>query len=172
MRQIFKTRALKVVTVTGVAAGAILGYPLVMHYFLHGGQYQDLAVVYLIQYVVMQLVLAMVFASTLLPGKTPLITHFAQIVYGLSMPAEVERYCRKTTWAWALFFVALALTSLVLYAFGSAMIWSFFCNILYFPLIAAMFIAEYVVRSYSLPKLKRLPILKGWSLYWEHKKSS
>ncbi|MCB1936076.1 MAG: hypothetical protein KDF59_09050 [Nitrosomonas sp.] len=165
-------RAFRVVAVTVVVTGAILGYPLLMHYFLHGGQYQELAVVYLIQYVVTQLLLAAVFASTLLPGKTPLITHFAQIVYGLSMPAEVERYCRNTTWAWALFFLALALISTVLYAFGSAMLWSLFCNILYFPLIAAMFIAEYIVRSYSLPNLKRLPILKGWSLYWEHKKSS
>ena len=41
-------RAFRVVAVTVVVTGAILGYPLLMHYFLHGGQYQELAVVYLI----------------------------------------------------------------------------------------------------------------------------
>ena len=172
MKPLLKTRASKIITVTTTAILAIVGYPLLMHHFLHSGQYQDLAFIYLLQFIVTQLLLATVFASTLFPAKTPLITHFAQMAYGSELPSEVDRYCRNTTWAWALFFVALALISIGLYFFASAVIWSFFCNILYFPLIAMMFVVEYVVRSYSLPHLKRLPILKGWNLYWENKKSS
>jgi len=172
MKPLLKTSTGKIITVTITAIAAIVGYPLLMHHFLHSGQYQDLALVYLLQFIVTQLLLAIVFAATLLPGKTPLITHFAQRVYGLDLPSEVDRYCRNTTWAWALFFVALSLISIILYLFASAEIWSFFCNILYFPLIALMFVGEYGVRCYALPHLKRLPILKGWNLYWENKKSS
>jgi len=172
MRLFLKTRTFKIITVTVAVTVTVLGYPLLMHYFLHSGQYQDLAIVYLVQFLITQFLLATVFSSTLLPGKTPLITHFAQMVYGIPLPSEVDRYCRYATWAWALFFVVLALISLVLYTFGSVMVWSFFCNILYFPLIATMFVGEYIVRSYSLPHLKRLSILKGWNLYWGHKKSS
>ncbi|MBL8498125.1 hypothetical protein ABF87_00020 [Nitrosomonas sp. JL21] len=172
MKSLLKTKSSKIITVTITAIAAIVGYPLLMHHFLHNGQYQDLALVYLLQFLVTQLLLATVFASTLFAGKTPLITHFAQMAYGLELPSEVDRYCRNTTWAWALFFVALALISIILYLCASAAVWSFFCNILYFPLIAMMFVVEYVVRSYSLPHLKRLPILKGWNLYWENKKSS
>lgn len=172
MKITLKTNSSKIITVTTVAIVTIVGYPLLMHHFLHKGQYQDLALIYLMQFIITQLLLATVFASTLLPGKTPLVTHFAQMVYGLELPSEVDHYCRNTTWAWALFFIALALVSLLLYIFASAVIWSFFCNVLYFPLIAMMFVIEYFVRSYSLPHLKRLPILKGWNLYWENKKSS
>ncbi len=172
MKPLFKTSTNKIIMMTITAIAAIVGYPLLMHLFLHSGQYQDLALIYLLQFIVTQLLLSAVFASTLIRGKTPLITHFAQMAYGLELPSEIGRYCRNTTWAWALFFVALALISIMLYFFATAAVWSFFCNILYFPLIAMMFVIEYVVRCYSLPHLKRLPILKGWNLYWENKKSS
>jgi len=168
MKFFLKTRVYKIVIVTGI----LLGYPLIMHYFLLGGQHQNLAAIYLLQFVVTQLFLAAAFALTLLQGKTPLITHFAQIVHGLPLPSGVARYCMYVTWAWVLFFVTLALISCILYVFSSPQTWSFFCNFLYFPLIAAMFIIEYLVRSYFLPHIKKVSILTGWDLYWKHKKSS
>ncbi len=170
MKFLFKSSFFKISTI--IIVGAILGYPLLMHYLLDSGEYPNLAVVYLIQFVAAQLFLAAVFAVTLLPGKTPLITCFAQMIHGSSLPSEVVRYCKYATWAWVLFFVALALMSGILYIFSTAQIWSFFCNILYFPLIAAMFIGEYLVRYYYLPHIKRISILKGWNQYWNHTKSS
>jgi len=133
MKLLLKINAFKVVMVIVALIVIIGGYPLLMHHFLHSGQYQDLALIYLAQFVITQLFLAIVFASTLLPKKTPLITQFAQMVYGLNLPLEVSCYCRNTTWAWTLFFVALALISIILYTHTTPMVWSFFCNILYFP---------------------------------------
>lgn len=169
MKFLFKASFFKIYTI--IVAGALFGYPLLMHYFLDSGQYPNLAVAYLIQFIITQLLLAAVFALTLLPGKTPLITCFAQMIHGLSLPSEIVRYCKYATWAWALFFIVLALMSCILFIFSSAQIWSFFCNILYFPLIAAMFIGEYLTRYYYLPHIKRISILKGWNQYWNHTKS-
>jgi len=169
MKFSFKTRFFKISTF--IVIGALFGYPLLMHYLLDSGQYPNLAVIYLIQFVITQLLLAAVFALTLLPSKTPLITYFAQMIHGPSLPPEVARYCKCVTWAWALFFIILALISCILYIFSSAQIWSFFCNVLYFPLIVAMFLGEYLIRSYSLPHIKKISILTGWNLYWDHTKS-
>lgn len=169
MKYLFKTRAVKISTV--IVVGAVFGYPLLMHYFLDSGQYQNLAAIYLIQFVITQLLLAAAFALTLLPSKIPLITRFAQIIHGSPLPPEVARYCRYATWAWVLFFIALALTSCILYVFSSAQTWSFFCNLLYFPLIAAMFVGEYLMRSYFLPDIKKISILTGWNLFRDHTRS-
>ena len=160
----------RVIKIT-MASGILLGYPLLMHHFLHSGQYQSLAIFYLLQFLVTQFLLALVFALTLLPGKTPLITRFAQMAHGLPLPHGVESYGKYTTLTWALFFLFLALTSCLLYIFGSLQIWLFFCNFLYLPLIAAMFIIEYLARSYFLPHVEKVSILMGWNLYWKSRKS-
>lgn len=170
MKFLFKTSFFKISTV--IVVGALIGYPLLMHYLLDSGQHPNLAVIYLVQFVITQLLLAAVFALTLLPGRTPLIICFAQMLHEPPLPAEVVSYCKNVTWAWALFFIVLAVISGILYMYSSALIWSFFCNVLYFPLIAAMFLGEYLVRYYRLPHIKKISILTGWNLYWDHTKSS
>lgn len=85
------------------------------------------------------------FAGTLLPGREPLITYVARRVHG-QLPAPIERYTRHITWAWTLWLTGLALVSVLLFAFASRAAWSTFANLLFFPLIALLFVGEYCYR--------------------------
>lgn len=84
------------------------------------------------------------FGLTLRPGREPLITAMARRMHGLS--PEMERYTRKVTIAWVLFFAAQLAMSVGLFCFAPLTTWSFFVNILDLPLVAAMFALEYAVR--------------------------
>jgi uncharacterized membrane protein len=85
------------------------------------------------------------FARTLAPGREALITGLARQVRG-TLPDELTAYTRQVTWAWCVFFAAMTLTSLLLFVFAPLRTWSLFVNVLGLPLIAAMFVAEYVYR--------------------------
>jgi len=85
------------------------------------------------------------FARTLVPGREALITRLARHVHG-TLPDDIAAYTRQVNWAWCIFFAAMALTSLLLFAFAALPTWSLFVNVLSLPLIAAMFVVEYVYR--------------------------
>jgi hypothetical protein len=89
--------------------------------------------------------LFLTFALTLRPDRDALITAMARRLYG-AIPDELARYTRRVTWAWSCFFVAQLTTSVVLFFFAPLVVWSFFVNILDLPLVAAMFLAEYLCR--------------------------
>ena len=59
-----------------------------------------------------------VFGRTLLGGREPLITGFARRVHR-SLAAGVERYTRRVTLAWCVFFAAQVLVSAILFAAAS-----------------------------------------------------
>ncbi|HWW19934.1 MAG TPA: hypothetical protein VNZ06_03940 [Steroidobacteraceae bacterium] len=100
------------------------------------------------------LILAFGFGRSLMSGQTPLCTHWATRIHGpLSEP--VERYTRAVTLAWTVFFVAISLTSVLLYAFAALRVWSIFSNFLTLPLVALMFAIEYEVRRHRLPWMQR-----------------
>lgn len=125
------------------------GWSLLEHHF---------GLVYWLQYVGMQLILFMTFARTLINGRQPLCTRFAEAVHAPLTPQH-EIYARQVTVAWALFFAAMALTSTLLFFLAPLTTWSFFDNFLTLPLVALMFIAEYWVRRYTLPKIPDMHIL-------------
>jgi len=56
-------------------------------------------------------------------------------------------YCRWLTWAWALFFLVMAVLSWFLSAYASIEAWSWFTNVLTYILVGVMFVAEYIVRK-------------------------
>jgi uncharacterized membrane protein len=85
------------------------------------------------------------FGRTLAPGREALVTRLARRVHG-ALPDEITAYTRQVTWAWCLLFAAMALASLLLFAFAPLQTWSLFVNVLTFPLIAGMFVVEYVYR--------------------------
>jgi uncharacterized membrane protein len=89
------------------------------------------------------------FASTLPPGREPLIRAMARRLHGALTP-ELARYTRRVTIAWSGFFAAQLATSVTLFLFAPLTVWSFFVNILDLPLVAAMFAAEYAVRLRAL----------------------
>jgi uncharacterized membrane protein len=85
------------------------------------------------------------FALTLRPGREALITGMARRMH-TPLTDELAVYTRRVTIAWAGFFAAQLVTSIALFCFAPLVVWSLFVNILDFPLVAAMFAAEYAVR--------------------------
>lgn len=95
--------------------------------------------------VVVSLAVAWWFGRTLQAGREPLITFVARRVHG-ALPPAIEAYTRQITWAWTLWMTSLAVMSIALFAFGDRALWSVFANLLFFPLIALLFVLEYVYR--------------------------
>lgn len=113
------------------------------------------------------LALGILFGRTLAPGREPLVTRFARIVHG-EVPPLVERYTRKVTVAWTVFFVTLFTLSCALYLGKLLEAWSFLANILSPLLIGAMFVIEYAIRLRALPDWERVGILGGIRAFSRH----
>jgi uncharacterized membrane protein len=111
---------------------------------------QHFELVYWLQDVGMLLILFMTFGRTLIAGRQPLCTRFAEALHAPLTPQH-ELYARQVTVAWTLFFAAMALTSTLLFFLAPLASWSVFANLLTLPLVALMFIAEYLVRRWVLP---------------------
>lgn len=123
----------------GVAGAA--GWTLLQDHF---------GVLYWLQDAGMQCVLFMTFGRTLLGGRKPLCTHFAEMTHGVITPQHAH-YARQVTWAWAGFFGLMATVSTGLFFLAPLTVWSVFANFLTLPLIALMFIVEFGVRRRVLP---------------------
>jgi uncharacterized membrane protein len=74
-------------------------------------------------------------------------------------------YTRRVTAAWAVFFFAITALSLVLYRWAPLRIWSIYINFCVLPLIAAMFLAEYLVRRQVLPQVTGAGLLATVRVY-------
>ena len=114
--------------------------------------------VYWLQHVGIQLILFMTFARTLIAGRQPLCTRFAEAVHAPLTPRH-KIYARQVTLAWTLFFAAMALASTLLFFLTPLATWSVFANFLTLPLVVVMFIAEYGVRRWVLPEMRHTHIL-------------
>lgn len=125
---------------------------------------QHFGLVYWLQNVGMQLILFMTFGRTLIAGRQPLCTRFAEAVHAPLTPQH-ELYTRQVTIAWTLFFAAMALASTVLFFLAPLASWSVFANFLTLPLVALMMIAEYLVRRWALPEMRQMHILDAVRAY-------
>lgn len=119
---------------------------------------QYVGLVYWLQYMSMQLVLFIMFARTLVGGRKPLCTHFAEMVHA-PLSSNHMVYARLVTVAWSAFFAGMALVSTVLFFLAPLTTWSIFANFMTWPLVVLMFIAEYWVRRWRLPELRHTHIL-------------
>ncbi|MAT92954.1 MAG: ketosynthase [Halioglobus sp.] len=97
--------------------------------------------------IVLPLLLWAVFARSLGPGRTPLVTAIARAVRG-GLSQALSRYTRGVTRMWCGFFLLLALWSMLLAVFAPPALWSLFTNLLNYLLIALLFVAEFVYRRY------------------------
>lgn len=125
---------------------------------------QHFGMVYWLQYIGAQLVLFITFARTLVAGRRPLCTQFAEVVHA-PLTRRLETYTRQVTIAWCLFFAAMALISTLLFFLAPLTVWSVFDNFLTLPLVASMFIGEYCVRRRVLPDLRHSRILDAVRVY-------
>ena len=123
--------------------------------------------IYLLQNVGMQGLMAVVFGHTLLPGREPLISQLARRIHRDDYSAEIARYTRQATWAWTLYFVVMALASIALFVAAPLEIWSWFVNFLSFLTLGGMFAAEYAVRRWRLRGIRHLGFVQSVKLYWE-----
>lgn len=115
--------------------------------------------VYLLQHVGMQLALLLMFGRTLIGGRQPLCTRFAEAVHTEPLQPGHEAYARQVTIAWTLFFAAMALISILLFVLAPLSQWSLFANFMTLPLVALMFVAEFSVRRWLFPDLERAQLL-------------
>ncbi|HYN55358.1 MAG TPA: hypothetical protein VES38_11720 [Methylotenera sp.] len=107
-----------------------------------------------IQDIGLMLILLLTFARTLQKDRKPLCVHFAEIINGDEAlpPAHVD-YARQVTIAWVVFFAMIILISTLLFFLAPLTIWSIFVNFLTLPLVALMFIVEFMVRRRVLTDL-------------------
>lgn len=126
---------------------------------------QDL--IYLLQNVGMQGLLAGLFGHTLLPGHEPLVSQLARRIHRDDYSDEIARYTRQTTWAWTLYFVAMGLVSVLLFVTAPLAVWSYFVNFISFLTLGAMFAGEYAVRRWRLRGIRHMSFLQSVRLYWE-----
>lgn len=151
-------RILLLIALALVAAGMALDWTVMERHF------PDLL---FLEHAGANLVLAIVFGRTLASGHEALVTRFARLLHA-AVPPEVERYTRKVTVAWTLFFVTLFGLSCALYLGGMLAAWSVLANLLTPILIASMFLVEYTVRHRVLPNWERIGILGGLRAFSRH----
>jgi hypothetical protein len=93
--------------------------------------------------------LLLTFAVTLRPGREALLTFMARKLHA-TISEEVRIYTRQVTFAWCAFFAMQLGTSVILFLFAPLVVWSFFANVLDIPLVATMFVGEYLFRIHWL----------------------
>lgn len=138
----------------GLAEAAAVVGPMTVAWYLSAGTPYTV----FLPSIAWNLLLLWFFGRTLVPGREPLVTAIARLIRG-SLAAELERYSRRVTWAWCVFFAAMAATSCVLAELAPLAVWSFFANVLELPLVALMFVAEYAYRRRRFPALEHVPPL-------------
>lgn len=113
----------------------------------------------------LMLALAMTFGLTLLTGRKPLCVHFAEIINGGTLPLAHEIYARNVTIAWVIFFATIVITSTLLFFLAPLTVWSFFVNFLTLPLVALMFLGEFMLRRRLLTDLPTGHVLDAVHAY-------
>jgi uncharacterized membrane protein len=94
--------------------------------------------------------LLFVFARSLRPGRTAVVTRLARRT-NPHFRAEMVPYTRKVTLAWGLFAGAQLAASAVLLGAGMLGPWLLLVGVLHAPLAAGLAIGEYLVRCWRFP---------------------
>ena len=88
------------------------------------------------------------FGLTLRRDSMPLIERLMRMEYhGGELPAALVRYARQLTRIWTGFFAAVVLISLVLAVNAPLEVWSLFANVLSYPFVILLFLAQYAWRA-------------------------
>ena len=148
----------------GLMISACLALLLVL-YVARGALLENFGWVYFIQHVGSFIALAIAFGRTLQRGREPICTRLHRAVHG-TLSDDVARYTRQVTLAWTVFFVALCLTSVGLFALAPLSFWSAFANLLTPILVGTMFGAEYLVRLRVLPRFEHSGVLESIRSIW------
>jgi uncharacterized membrane protein len=96
-----------------------------------------------------------IFGRTLLNGQEALCTRMARYAHNGGMPATVKSYCDRLTLIWALYFAGCALVGATLFLSGHIREWSWFANVLNWPMTFAFLVLEYPIRLMIVPARDR-----------------
>jgi len=121
---------------------------------------------YLGQHVAIHLLLAFVFGSTLAAGREPLVSALARRVHRGLTPG-MAAYSRKVNVAWTVYFVAMALVSIVVFVAAPFAVWAAFANLVTPLAIVAMFVGEYLLRYRLHPEFERATLAQAVRAYAE-----
>jgi len=114
---------------------------------------------YLLQHMALHAALGSLFALTLRPGATALITAMAHRVQG-PLSVGLQRYTRRLTAVWVAYFAGMVLLSPLLFVLAPWWGWSLYANLLT-PLAAtALFIGEFLLRYRLHPEFERVTFLQ------------
>lgn len=123
------------------------------------------ALLFFVEQTGVYLLMAVVFGRTLGGPDESLVTQMARRVHGGVLSDKQLVYTRKVTLAWSVFFAAMALGSVLLFLLAPTAVWSMFANLLGGPLIALMFVGEFVLRRVTLPDEDRATMadaIRAW----------
>lgn len=123
------------------------------------------ALLYYLEHLGVYLLLAVFFGRSLFGTQESVVTRMARSVHGGVLSNAQLAYTRRVTRAWSVFFAGMALVSTALFLFAPVTAWSTFANLLGGPLIALMFLGEYLWRRRALPEERRVSVaetVRAW----------
>ncbi|WP_297359800.1 hypothetical protein [Acidiferrobacter sp.] len=123
---------------------------------------------YLAQDVGVLSLLCGLFLRSLRPSCMPLISRLSWLMRG-SLTPLLARYTRHVTQLWAGLFGAMAIVSVLLFFGAGVRVWAFYANVLTWPLMTVVFVAEYLVRRVVVPPEERagfLPVIQATCRHW------
>ena len=139
----------------GLALAGLAGvavFALVLH-----GEAGDPNRLYVLQHAGINALLCGWFGSTLRGDRLSLIGQFAQRVHPLSPAMRI--YTAQVTWVWTLYFAAMVVASIAVYASLSFAAWSVLANLLTPLMVAGLFVGEYLVRYRLHPEFERTRLI-------------
>jgi uncharacterized membrane protein len=126
---------------------------------------RNFSLVYLLQEAGFYSLMAASFGLSLRRHEIALCTQLADKVHG-PLSAQEIRYTRQVTAAWTIFFLAITLVTIALFAIAPLRVWSLFANFFAVPLMVLMFAAEYAVRRRVLPQVQGGGLLAAVRVYF------
>jgi uncharacterized membrane protein len=141
-----------------ITSGRWLFLPLIPLILYLLWSWQSAVALLMLPPILINLLLAVVFASTLVPGATPLITQFSQIMKG-DLDAKALRYTRQVTIAWVVFFGLMTIEAAVLALYASPVVWSLFTNFLNYLFLLLFFFIEYLLRTHRFTEVEHLSFI-------------
>lgn len=150
----------------GRGAGLMVAAGIVFFVLVWRGQAGEPERIYMLQHAGINALLCGWFASTLRPGKLSLIGQFAQRVHALT-PAH-HTYTAKVTRVWALYFAAVALGSVLIYATLPFSHWTLFSNVVTPLGCVLLFLGEHLLRYRLHPEFERTRLIDALRAVYAH----
>jgi uncharacterized membrane protein len=93
--------------------------------------------------------LFLLFARSLRPGETPLVTRIARHMHGGTLPEPLVPYTRHVTQLWCVVCAALFLSAVLLALFATPRLWSLMTNLVHYLVLGAVFVLEFAYRRWK-----------------------